>query len=76
MDWTAYINAVFADLSTEVSIGQSDIIIAVEPEYFNALNEILGEGAAAGAFDSRTMGNELLFSRESVHRGSSLGATM
>ena len=52
-DWTSYINAVFADLSAEVSIGQGDKIIAVEPEYFNALNELLP------TYGSRTMGNEL-----------------
>ena len=73
MDWTSYINAVFADLSTEASIGQDDRIIAVEPEYFNALNELLG----GNTFNDRTMGNELLSSRESVHGGgSSLVATL
>ena len=52
-DWTSYINAAFANLSAEVSIGQDDKIIAVEPEYFNALNDLL---LTSGA---RTMGNEL-----------------
>lgn len=56
LDWTAYIDAVFAGLSTEASVAEDDRIIAVEPEYFSALNDLLG----GGTFDARTKGNELV----------------
>ena len=55
IDWTAYIDAVFSALSTAASVAEDDRIIAVEPEYFSALNDLLG----GSTFDTRTMGNEL-----------------
>ena len=55
MDWTAYVNTVFSGLSSEASVAKGDRIIAVEPEYFNLLNNLLG----GGTFKTRTIGNKL-----------------
>ena len=45
----------FTGLSADASIGHDDRIIAVEPEYFSALNDLLG----GDSYDDRTMGKDL-----------------